>query len=301
MSGSETLSRGRRSAAPVFAIAAASLSLLAPLAARADVKIVTESTITGLGAPTTIPNTVYYKGDKQRSEGDDGVTIYDCSSDLLYTLNAKDKTYTVAAASQSMQAKASNPMLAMAKIETKEANLTPLSGTKEIAGKTSNGYAYILALHIQPTDPSLSDFIPAFTTTIKGEQWATEAVTGSVPCERMSRLMLSRSLPASVATMGSGVKDILDKVAQIKGLFLSRRVQITMKLDNPKSDAGMPIPKDPIVYTTVVKSLSEAPLEDSLFAVPADYKKIEAPATPAAPGAPPAAAPAQAPAPGTTP
>lgn len=272
--------------------AALTLAVLLPgSSARADVKLVTETTFTGVGQnnPGPVAGAIYYKGDKQRTESGDQVTIYDCGADTLYTLNAKAKTYTVTT-SPGAQGAAANPLLAMMKIDTKEVSLAPQPGTKQIAGKDASRYTYTLVLHIAPSDPSLADYVPSFTTSIQGEQWTAASLAPPATCARMARMLLTRNLPPTMAGAGSGIKVLADKAAEMKGLFLSSRVQFTVKPDAKSADTGVPLPKNPIVVATDVKSLSEAPLDDSLFTVPTDYKKIESGTPGAAP--PPVAAPA---------
>ena len=259
-------------------------------AAHADVKIVTETTITGLpdalrsgdtaniDPSKPITSTVYLKGEKRRTETPVLVTIYDCAADAVYTLNSTDKTYTVSTLAKSVatDTSASNPLLSLMKIDTGNVTLAPQKATKTIAGKPATSYSFGMTLTLRPLDPSLSEMIPNLVTTIKGEQWVSESIVSPAVCERMAKSSFLNSLPIPTAMAGSGLKTLSEKMAAIKGTPLSSRIEVRIKPGNGKSaDANvLPIPKDPIIVVNEVKSVSEAPLDDSLFTVPADYKKV---------------------------
>jgi hypothetical protein len=73
------------------------------------------------------------------------------------------------------------------------------------------------------------------------------------------------------------LKTLVEKIATIKGTPLSSRIEVIIKPGDGKApDVNvLPIPKDPIIVVNEVKSISEDPLAaDSLFTVPADYKKV---------------------------
>ena len=287
----------------VAARTALSLLPLTIAAARADVKIVSETTITGMpdalrssasgsGVDTTKPvsSTLYLKGEKRRTETPGQVTIYDCAADAVYTLNASDKTYTVTTFAKNMESTASadNPMLSFIKIEAGEVALTPQTVVKTIAGKQSTSYAYAMTLKMHASDPSLSEMIPNLVTTVKGVQWVSENIASPPVCAKMAKASLMNSLPIPPALAGNSLKSLSEKLATIKGTLLSSRIEVTIKPgDGKAADANVfPLPKAPIVVVTEVKMISEDPLDDTLFAVPADYKKVDVLAKPTAPAAP---------------
>ncbi len=272
----------------VFAAGAVlSIVPLTLTAAQADVTIVSETTVTGLPAslntgsvdPTKpIPSTVYLKGEKRRTETPVQTTIYDCASDTVYTLNTTDKTYTVSTFAKSIAAdtSGSNPILSLLKIETSGVALTPQKTEKTIAGKAATCYTFGMTLKMSPVDPSLIEMIPNLVTTVKGEQWVSESIAAPAACEKMAKSSFMNSLPIPTALAGSGLKTLSEKMASIKGTPLSSRIEVTIQPGDGKApDANVfPIPKNPIIVVNEVKSISEATLTDTLFTVPADYKKV---------------------------
>ncbi|MBC8102650.1 MAG: hypothetical protein H7Z41_08695 [Cytophagales bacterium] len=270
------------------------VSILGVGIARADVKIVSETTIKGLpeqaqqttrgdfkanASQAPVVSTVYLKGEKRRSEVEGRVTIYDCATDALYTLNTADKTYTVTSFSKSLdnEASASNPILSLIKIDTGAVTLTPQTTSKIIAGKPATSYTFGLTLKVRPADPSLAEMIPNIESTVKGEQWFSESIAAPATCARMAKANFVSSLPLPIAGASEGLKTLADKISAIKGTPLSSRIVVTLKAgDGKAADANvLPIPKDPIILTTEVKTITEDPLADSLFTIPAEYKKVD--------------------------
>ena len=275
--------------APVCAAAAAALISTATTA-RADVKVVSQVTITGLpagaaSAQSSKPQTVtaYYKGTKVRTEAANTVTIYDGKTNMVTTLSPASKTYTVA----SVAAPAANPMMAMMDVKT-TATLKPGGKTKTIAGKPAKNYVWQanIAMGMKPSAKQNANSQmpsgPLVTIQMNGEQWTTDAV--KLPAGSKSMVMSMMSGPAKAIP---GLSPLMDKFAQIKGLPLSatltqafKQSAAMMAMGGAKSN----VPPKPITVTTNVLSLSEKPLTDTLFAVPAGYQKV-AIKTPMMPGA----------------
>lgn len=274
-------------------LSAVLLAAAQAIPASADVKIVSEVTMKGLpeqaktmqpGIDKPVTTMTLYKGDKQRTEAGGTITIYDCAADKLYTLDTTKKTYTVSSVGNALNAVADNPFLAMMKFETK-AFVKPGTERKTIAGKAAKSYIYtaILKMSMEGGDPSISAMMP--TITMKGIQWTTDAVTLPANCAKMLQSQFARRVPPFLA---SGMKPLMDQMATIKGTPLSN--QVTVSFIVSAAAGGLPgMPKEPIITTTEVKSVSEEPLDESLFTVPADYTLVEA-AQPGTPAPPPAGA-----------
>ncbi len=257
-------------------LAAGAALLLVACAARADVKIVSEVNVTGLPPQAqaqvkqTFPQTVmtYYKGDMTRTELAGSVVLYDCLGDKLYTLDPAKKTYTIASVQEMMEK--AGPLMAMMKFDT-TADVKEGGASKTIAGKPAKNFLFTanIALSMEGTPAGM---LP--TTKIVGEQWVTNAVALPANCQRM----MAASLARSAGPMLGGMKPLIEKMATMKGAPLSSKVTVTITAAQPLPG----LPTDPIVTTTEVKAISEEALDDALFKIPADYKKVEP--TPAPPG-----------------
>ncbi|MDX1933836.1 MAG: hypothetical protein SFU56_14655 [Capsulimonadales bacterium] len=282
--------------------AAAGVALFCVAAsAYADIKFVAEVTVKG--APTAtkanLPDksvtTSYYKGEKQRIEtekpGGKTVTISDLATGTTYTLNPAKKTYTVFKLSDIEAMTADNPIMQMLKIET-QTTITPGTATKSIAGKNAKQYTYNTSfkMSLEGGDDQIAAFAQMMPTiTIKGEQWTTEDVRFPVNYQKIAQTNMARSIPPMMA---KGMSEMIEKMATIKGFPLSSVVTVSFILPkNAAPQAAASMPKEPIITTTEVKSISEENLDDSLFELPKDYTEVKT-ETPA--GALPGAAPASA-------
>lgn len=257
----------------VVALGAAAMVAVVP--ARADVKVVSRTSVSG-GQAAARPgekSITYYKGDRVRTESGQQVTIYDCAADRLYTLNPASKTYHVS--SMKNVVTQTNPMMAMVDMKS-VVTLKPGGKTKIISGKTARNYVWkaVITMSIKKganTGAPPGAPIPTLPTLIlDGEQWTTEAVKLSARCTRLNSaaLMGGGGMPA-------GLKPLVEKLASVKGLPLQSRMTQTMKPAKPNPGAGPP-PRQMVIKSELV-SLSEATLPASLFAVPAGYKQVPRP------------------------
>ena len=271
----------------------AAFSLLTP--SWADVTIVQEVSVKGapkipafpgappapdMSRPTMV--TIYYKGDKQRSETGDSVTLSDLASGKIYTLDAKKKTFVVRSLDK---IGSENPFLEMIRMDV-TATVTPTDEKKTILNKSAKRYDYAATIKtsMDGVDEQMAAMFP--TITISGQQWATEDVVLPIDFKQVAQTTMVRNFPPMMA---KGIKDLAEKMSAIKGFPLSSIVTVKFVFaKEPPPQLAARIPKEPMVTTTEVKSIKEGALEDSLFVVPSDYKEVkEAPPsfTPGAPGA----------------
>jgi len=247
--------------------------------ARADVKIVTRMetsggfTPEGSGGATT---TTYYKGDKVRTEAGDTITLFDGATDKYITIYKTKKTYTTGNLKDTL-AQTSN-LEKQLKITT-TMDLKPGGKTRTLAGKPAKNYLWTANISFVARAEALKNAENTsgprgFKMVMKGETWATEAITLSAKTTRL----------ASVFSMGNGIaglKPFTEKLASIQGVPLSFEITQTMTpiaAPNPDPNAPKLRPINMTVTSKVV-SISEDPLPDSLFKIPAGYKKMSPVAT----------------------
>lgn len=263
------------------AVSMAALGVMATMA-RADVKVVAEVKVTGIpaaaaaqGAPDLkkpIITTTYYKGNKQRVESGGTITITDYDTGKVTTLNPEKKTFYTTNITDGLKAMADNPMIEMIKIDA-TADVKPGGETKTIAGKTAKNYK-VTATMKMGMDGAPAEAAAMFPTIImKGEQWTTEGITLPIQTGKLVQSNFAKNMPPFLQ---KGMKPFTDKMATIPGFTLSNTM--SMEFVRAPGAPDMPgFPKEPIVTITEVKELSEAPLEDALFAPPAGYKEVPAP------------------------
>lgn len=259
--------------------------------ARADVKIVSLSTVKGIpeqaaqalpgsDKPSTV--TTYYKGKKQRVEDSAAptFTITDFETGKVTTVNPKAKTYyTVLLADLGKELEGIPLTTSLVKADVRSTN-----EKKIIGGKEARLYRYSaqLKMGLEGADSAISAMLP--TITLEGEQWTTDQVALAVDFKEVAQTTVLRRIPA---LNKGGVGAFADKLAAIKGFPLSRlqTIKFVLSASAKESPFAQMVPKEPIETRDEIISLSEDTLPETLFLPPADYKPIAAP-TATAPGSP---------------
>jgi hypothetical protein len=262
-----------KSGAVVCAVAASVLGLAA-MPARADLKL--EQTVETRGANPLLmiaggeaPQTdkvrakivTYYKGEKRRVERGDSARIFDDANKTITVIDPKAKTYFV------IDTKKPIPEASRGQVPTftGTADVSAVSETKKVNGKDARRYLYTVILKMSlPGSKS-----PIATFTLKGDQWASETVGAGTPSPKPSIISLFNALPEE---MTAGMKPVMEKLATVKGFIMEENQTITLA-----SVLQTETPKEPFQSVTKTNAISEAPLPDSLFAPPSDYKKVDPP------------------------
>ncbi len=287
--------------------ATASVAVLSPSvfvvpAARADTTALYEVTVKGGLAPgkyatvsesATATATVFYKNNKSRTESENSVVLYDNGTKTTTTLDPRTKTYTtvtdaeVAAANNA----ATNPLAGQIKFSIKTF-VRPGNQTRTIAGRETKNtkFTAILKMALTTADApaGMAHMLP--TITLSGEEWMTEGLVDEPQKQGMAALAtwLFTSMAQLNPLVGTNLKAFADKVAAIKGFPLASTLQTTVAFpEGAAAMMGASIPSKPMVVTMQAKSVSEEPLNDTLFIIPDGYKKMDNPA-PVSPQAPPA-------------
>ncbi len=260
---------------------AAALTLSA--AAHADLKLVQQTSMGGDlgkrvqkdgGAPKTPTVTMYYKGNRTRTESGGRVTIFDGQRMLM--LNPEKKTYQIIP--KDAASKAVNPMLAMMDIKA-DVSVKPTGKTQTIQGKKAQQYLMTMTIKLGMKNTAAKDAPKAAKDAPKGDvpqippiTSKTELWTAEFPGLTLSGAAMSQAMPAGAASMPF-VKDMTEKMKSVKGIPL----QTTMTQDMMGQQ---------MTVTMKTTTLSEAPLPDSLFAAPTGYKQVPyvAPSMPMMPG-----------------
>jgi hypothetical protein len=251
----------------------APLAVLLASGAHADVTLVQKTSVEGLPesmraqrASMDRPSTLYYKGDKLRTEtGTDAVTILD--GERLYLIDTKKKTYAATTAERMMAE--SNPMLSMVDVQT-EVSVKPGGKTKTIAGKPAQNWRFTLTMKLAINATGMAQAAPGQpppgqlpTIRIEGEQWSTTAAAVPPTARSLRALSMLQSLVGP-----KGQAALRREFEKIKGLPLELTLTQTVQ--------GVPTPANgkPIVTRMTTVSLSEKPLPESLFALPKGYKQV---------------------------
>lgn len=291
-------------------VAAALVTAVNP--ARADITFVNEASVTGIPASALTrinrnaeqtTTTVYYKANKQRTESGDVVTIYDGTSDKLYTLNTARKTYTVTVKSDlqntvtiydgasgnlySLNTKNntytatalpeksieldSNALWSLFKFDT-TTNVEPGGAKKTVAGKSVTNSVVNTTINMMLKDSALGAGGSLGTIEVLGELWTTDDTL--IPVTAPSSAGMTSEVLRMPGTLKNAFQPLIDEITNIKGTVLSSRVVLTIpKLGEAAAEPAAQS-KEMIIIAMDVKSISEKPLPDSLFTVPKGYKQV---------------------------
>ena len=259
--------------------------LLMGTSARADLKVVSLATLSGLpdavkaqapalAAPVT--TTTYYKGALQRIESVGGVTILGADGAML-TLDPAARTYYRTASGAPSPA-AGNPLMSMFKIDGK-ATVTPTALKKTLLGREVSQYtiAATLNLSMNGGDPSMASMFP--TINLTGRQWTTESIKTLPTAGLMPAGLFTGSLPIPGF---DSVKSLASEMGKIKGFPLETGATVTFVFPKDSPLIGMvgdTLPSK-VTFQSTVTAISEAALPDDLFTVPAGYKQVDSPKAP---------------------
>lgn len=284
-----------------FVFAAFAL-VLASGKARADVTIVTQTTVKPVvtssktEAKTEPPTTTvtYYKNDKQRTEEGKTVTIFDGTRDVTYTLDSDAKTYTEAKGLLNAAFGDDKDFLSFLsgiKADSKTV-VEPGKQTRTIAGQKTRNYHYISLFTFDVTpeyfatqssdDKEKIRAILPITVTVDGEEWTAENLRAGSESNMRRATKEMGSFAALFPNTGIALQNYVKQMAAIKGIRLLSTRTTTITLPQGGSAAMLAglspnaIPIGPTKTTEETKAISTAKLDDALFTVPADYKKVNA-------------------------
>lgn len=266
--------------------------------ARADLKVVSKMTMDapamgglggGLGAAPGAPkpgeavkSVTYYKGSKVRTEDAAGIiTINDSEAGTITRIDPKKKTYStikMAELTKNLTEGAGPGAQFLEMMEMKvKADVKKGGHEKEIAGKKTTDYLWTatMSMSMKGGEEGVGEIA---NISMEGEQWTTEDIKlPAAPASATAPALpgIGGGMMGGMMKMMSsmpGMKTMMEKLAEIKGFSLLTSMKI--KIQSPMAEAQGADLSKPITNKTEVVELSEEALPDSLFAVPAGFKKV---------------------------
>ena len=241
-----------------------------PQTARADVKVVSDTSLTGLeelgarGVPSK--TTRYYKNGMMRDEdsADNYVHIYDSVKDKYYTLDLVAQTYSVRSLDEVLDSADGS----LAKVETDGSATVEAGGsTQKIAGKAAKNYTTVSNLMLKASGSG----VRLLGIKIQGEQWTADTL--AFPATNTRLIKASFLLPTDAHKI---FKAFYDKVGVMKGVPLSYDLTLSFQ---GLPGVAVPAAADRLLSGTfeahsTVSSISTKTLPDYLFRVPKGYKLV---------------------------
>jgi hypothetical protein len=255
-----------------FALAAlvALVALVAP--AYADVTVKSTGTGKGMGMSGSIATTTYIKGNKMRTDtvvGDTTRTmIFDVDNQKLYSFDAKKKE----ADAWDMQAFGNN-LKESVDTSNMKASVKPNGQTKQIAGKTANGYDMELTLPATMGGKSGMKM----TVMLTGPMWIVKGAPGTTEYLNFYKGAVEKGWIFSDPRGAKGnpgqakaMAEMYRELVATGGIPYEQEMNVKMGGDGPM--AAMFAKMGNITSTQTVQSVETGTLAADLFAPPAGYK-----------------------------
>ena len=244
---------------------------LAP-AAHAEVTIKQTTGGKGLGISGKTAATTYIKGNKMRSDvivGDKTqTTIFDVDAQKMYVFDSKKKESDV----WDMAAFA-DELSKSVDVSSMKASLRPNGQTKQIGGRTANGYD--LEISMQSAIGGSKDM--NMTVTMAGPVWIVKNAPGAADYNRFYKAAVEKGWIFTDPRAAKGqpgqakaMAEMYRQMAEIGGIAYETDMQVKMGGSGPMG--GILARLGNVSFSSVVDSVETGALPDDLFAPPAGYK-----------------------------
>jgi len=227
---------------------------------HADVKIVSHMHGMAMGrALQEQTQTTYYKGDKTRTDQFGTTILFDAKTGKVDILRTADKTYFEVSADDMPPFMNGTKMDATAKVTQTDEHKT-IAGLKA----TKSNINIHLTLTNGGAAPKPID--------MSVDLWTTSDL--KTPYAKQNLL---RSLGQFLRGMSfTGASQLVTELGKVNGFPIAQTVSLTTIPGLPDAPAGAA--SGPMVTVDVTpESVTEAPLADDLFTIPADFKKVDRP------------------------
>lgn len=240
--------------------------------ARADVTIKQSTEGKGMGMSGKTTGVSYIKGNRMRSDvvlGDKTqTTIFDLDAQKMYVFDSKKKeadVWDMAAFAEELSKSVDASSL--------KASIKPNGQTKEINGKTANGYD--MEVSMNSTMGGSKDM--SMTVTLSGPTWIVKGAPGTADYARFYKAAVEKGWifgdPRAAKAQPGQAKataEMYNQMAAIGGIAYQTDMQIKMSGSGPM--AGIMARMGNISMMSTVDSIETGALADDLFAPPAGYK-----------------------------
>jgi len=254
----------------VVLLAMAGLVVASPVFADVTIKQLVNGKGMGLSADGT--STTYIKGMKMRADTVNGDTtrsiVFDVDAQKMYIFDSKKKEADV----WDMQAFAGEISKSV-ETDNVQATLKPNGQTKEVAGKTANGYDMDISM------PSTigGEKGMKMTVSLTGPMWVVKGAPGTDDFMRFYKGAVDKGWIFSDPRAAKGspgqaraMAEMYKQLAATGGVPYEQDMSIKLSGDGPM--AGLMAKMGGMTMTSTVQSVETGALDDALFAPPAGYK-----------------------------
>ena len=257
--------------AAAFSLLFVPVSVIAtPLAARADVKVVQETTASGLeeilekGNTTdvtilTLSIITYYKGDKFRQDfsSRNVYYLYDCAKDRFIMVDKVNQVYSIRTLAEAMKSLSSSRI----KVEG-SATVEEGGSTRIIAGKGAKNYNMDILLVLKDARRG----VPLASIKMQGDHWSTSALKMPAACASMKKI----GFFPTIQSMHNLLGPVYEKTAKMNGVPLDYNLVFTIVAGGTQGAQS-----ESFELRSEVKSISSKALPASLFTVPKGFRLVD--------------------------
>ena len=240
--------------------------------AAADVKMVTQMSGKMAGRSVSGETITYVKGNRMRTDqvmgGAEVSTIMNVDSGELISLNHRNKEAEIWSVAQFAKV-LGNRVAADGGVDV---SITPNGQSKTIAGYAATGYD----MRVSVTSSMGGGPGMAMTVTITGPSFLSTAAPGAQDYAAFYAAAAEKGFffgdPRAARAQPGNAKGMMELYRAMAEKGIPLESQQTVKLSGDGPAAAILAKMGGTDITSTVSSVSEAPLTDDLFAIPAGYK-----------------------------
>ena len=250
-------------------LVAAGLVVMVAASLSADVTIKAMNTGKVMGIGGDLQTTTYVKGMKMRVDTVTGDTIrtsiFDVENQKLYMFDNKKKEADVWDMAQF-----SAEMSKAVSVQDMTASIKPNGQTKQIAGKTANGYDIAIAVPAETGGMKMTMNLTGTTWIVKGAPGTADYTAFYKAAAEKGWIFSDPRVAKSQPGQAKAMAQMYEQFARLEGLPYATDMNIKASGEGPM--AAMMAKMGNMNMTTTTESVDTAAIAADMFAPPAGYK-----------------------------
>jgi hypothetical protein len=251
----------------VLVLAGLLLATSSPLLADVTVKATASGKVMGMGGD--LQTTTYVKGSKMRVDtvqGDKILTsIYDVENQKLYMFDNKKKEADVWDMAQ-----ISADVAKAISVQDVKSSIKPNGQTKQIAGKTANGYDIVVTVPADMGGMKMTMNLTGVTWVVKGAPGTADYIAFYKAAAEKGWIFGNPSAAKAQPGQAKGMSQMYEQFAKLDGMPYA--TDMNMKASGEGPMAAMMAKMGNMTMTTTTESVDTAAISADMFAPPAGYK-----------------------------
>ena len=243
------------------------MTMAAPLLADVTKKEMTSGKV--LGMNPNAATTTYIKGLKMRIDTPDGdkimSTIYDIESQKLYMFDNKKKEADVWDMAQ-MSAEIAKTV----SVGDIKSSIKPNGQTKQVAGKTANGYDIAVTVPAQMAGMPMTLNLTGTTWIVKGAPGTADYLAFYKAAAEKGWIFGDPRAAKGQPGQAKAMSQMYEQLSKLDGLPYATEMQMKASGEGPM--AGLFAKMGNMTMNTTTESVDTATLSADMFAPPAGYK-----------------------------